>query len=205
MEEKDVYAELSSIRDLMERSSKFISLSGLSGVLAGVYALAGAGWAYWLMKNHSWFNLGNVYVKEPDILMQLFLIALGVLIFSIITCLWLTMRKAKSRNENVWNPVSRRMLVAIAVPLITGGLFIGILLMKGDYIAIASACLIFYGLSLVAGSQYTFSEVKWLGICEIVLGLIALFLPGNSLILWALGFGLLHILYGSIMYFKYER
>jgi hypothetical protein len=70
---------------------------------------------------------------------------------------------------------------------------------------IASALLIFYGLALVAGSEFTYTEVKWLGIAEILLGLIALCIPAYGLLLWAIGFGLLHILYGSIMYFKYER
>lgn len=203
MEEKDVYAELSSIRDLMERSSKFISLSGLSGVLSGIYALAGAGLAYMLIKDH--FNKEGPYMNEPGIFWQLFLIALTVLVLSIVTSYWLTMRKAKLRNENAWNPVSRRLLAASGIPFFTGGLFIGILLLKGEYTPIAAASLIFYGLALVAASQYTFNEVKWLGICEILLGLLALILPGDGLILWAIGFGLLHILYGSIMHFKYER
>ncbi len=205
MEEKEVYAELSSIRDLMERSSKFISLSGLSGILVGVYALLGAGLAYMVIKNHSWFNLDGQNYTEPDILMQLFLIAFAVLVLSIMTSFWLAMRKAKRRNENVWNPVSKRLLVASDIPFLTCGLFIAILLLRGEYPPIASACLIFYGLALVAGSQYTFNDVKWLGIGEILLGLLALFFPGYGLIFWTIGFGLLHILYGSIMYYKYER
>jgi len=97
------------------------------------------------------------------------------------------------------------MLTAIAIPMITGGLFIGILLLKDVYTPIASASLIFYGLSLVAGSQYTYDDVKWLGIGEIILGLLALLSPGYGLIFWAIGFGVLHIIYGAIMHFKYER
>lgn len=205
MKEKDVYAELSSIRDLMERSSKFISLSGLSGVLAGAYALAGAGLSYWLIKNLSGLNPEEADVIRPLIFWQLFIIALAVLVFSILTACWLSMRKANSRKENVWNPVSRRLIAAMGVPLFTGGLFILIMLAKGEYTLIAPACLIFYGLALVAGSHYTYIDIKWLGICEILLGLLALILPGEGLILWAIGFGLLHIIYGSIMHFKYDR
>ena len=204
MEQKDVFAELSSIRQLMERSSKFISLSGWSGILAGVYALAGAGWSYMLLKNHSGIIDSDHDISDPMI-RQFSLIALAILILSAVTAYWLSMRKAKSRNENIWNPVSRRLLTASGIPFFTGGLFIVIMLLKGDYTSIASASLIFYGLALVAGSQYTFNEVKWLGICEILLGLLALILPGNGLLIWSIGFGLLHILYGSIMHYKYER
>ena len=89
--------------------------------------------------------------------------------------------------------------------MITGGLFVSILLLKGEYTTIAPACLLFYGLALVAGSQFTFHEVRWLGIVEILLGLIALLYPAYGLLLWALGFGVLHIVYGTMMYFKYER
>lgn len=205
MKEKDVYAELSSIRDLMERSSKFISLSGLSGILAGVYALAGAALGYWLISNFPASNSIGSYMDEPLIFWQLFIIALTVLVFSIFTACWLTMKNARAKDENVWNPVSRRLLAAIAVPLLTGGIFILIMLAKEDYTMIAAACLIFYGLALVAGSHYTYNDVKWLGLFEILLGLIALALPLYGLIIWAIGFGLLNILYGSIMHFKYDQ
>ncbi|HEY1009849.1 MAG: hypothetical protein ACO1NS_13725 [Daejeonella sp.] len=205
MKEKDVYAELSSIRDLMERSSKFISLSGLSGILAGIYALIGAAVGYWLISKFSAGEAGISYSTEPFLFWQLFIIALAVLSFSIFTACWFTMKNARAKNENVWNPVSRRLLSSIAVPLITGGLFILIMLAKGNYSLIASACLIFYGLALVSGSHYTFSDVRWLGIFEILLGLIALALPVYGLVIWAIGFGLLNILYGSIMHFKYDQ
>jgi hypothetical protein len=205
MQEKDVYAELASIRTLMERSSKFISLSGLSGILAGVYALAGARMAIRIITNH--FEIGSPPENVQVIIWPLILIALLVVVLSAVTSYWLTARKARRRNENVWNPVSRRLLVASGIPFITGGLFISGLLVREEYSLIPAACLIFYGLALIAASEYTFTEVKWLGICQILLGLVATVLPGpiDGLIAWTVGFGLLHILYGFIMHFKYER
>ena len=203
MKEKDVHAELTSIRELMERSSKFISLSGLAGILVGLYALAGARLGFRAMENLSGLPKDDPAVKDAALFLSL--VALAVLVLSLVTAYWLTARKAKKGNENVWNPVSRRMLAAIAFPMITGGLVIGILLMKQEYAFISSASLLFYGLALVAGSQFTLSDVRWLGIGEILLGLLALVMPHYSVILWTIGFGVLHILYGIIMYFKYER
>lgn len=203
MKEKEVYEELSSIRELMERSSKFISLSGLSGILAGLYALVGAWFAFRIMDTTT--IPVNADGSEPALPWSLILIAKIVFVLSVVTGYWLSSRKAKSRNENIWNPVSRRLLVAVAIPMITGGLFVSILLLNGEYTTIAAICLLFYGLALVAGSHYTFHEVWWLGIVEILLGLIALLYPEYGLLLWAVGFGVLHILYGTIMYFKYER
>ena len=203
MQEKDIYSELSSIRNLMERSAKFISLSGLSGIMAGVYALIGALLGYKTVYLHNGgLRYREYLVNDSTVLWKLSLIAIGVLILSILTGIWLTIRQARKKGENFWNPVSRRLLMNMSVPLVTGGLFILILLLRGDYGIIASACLIFYGLALVAASHYTFTDVKWLGLCEIILGLLAALFPGYGIVFWVIGFGLLHILYGSIMHFK---
>jgi len=204
MEEKDVYAELSSIRNLMERSTKFISLSGLSGVLAGVYALIGAALAYLLIRNYPDEDPYG-FLQDPKIIAQLCAIAAVVLVLSILTACLLTMRNARHKQAQVWNPVSKRLLSAMCIPLFTGGLVILIMLAKEQYALVAAACLIFYGLSLAAASIYTYNEVKWLGICEVLLGLIALMVPEQGLLLWTLGFSLLHLLYGGIMYYKYDR
>ncbi|WP_207425832.1 hypothetical protein [Pedobacter sp. SYSU D00535] len=206
MKENDIYSELSSIRHLMERSTKFISLSGLSGILAGIYALIGAFIGYKMVYTpNSRMRFRDVYVNDPLVWWPLLLVALVILVLSLSTGLWLTVRQARKTGESAWNPVSRRLLLNMAVPLITGGLLILILLFRGYYGIVSSACLVFYGLALVAGSQYTFSDVKWLGLCEILLGLLAALLPGYGLLFWVIGFGVLHILYGSIMHFKYNQ
>jgi hypothetical protein len=200
MKDKDVLDEISSIKNIMERSTKFISLSGLSGILAGVYALIGACAAYQII--HS---AGFIRSDDHTVNMQLFVIAVAVLLLSIGTGVWLTSRNARRKGQTVWNQSSRALLKNGILPLLAGGCFILILLSRGDYDIISPSCLIFYGLALAAASQYTYGDVKWLGISEIVLGLLAVLLPGFGLIFWAMGFGVMHILYGSIMYFKYDR
>lgn len=206
MEEKEIYTELNSIRNLMERSAKFISLSGLSGIMAGIYALIGAGLGYYMVYGpSSGLQYRNNYINEPEIIWRLFYIATLVLLLSLATGIWLTLRKAGRKNQNVWNPASKNLLISMAIPLFTGGLFILILLFRGYYGVIAPASLIFYGLSLVAASHYTYTDVKWLGVLEILLGLFATLLPGYGIVFWTIGFGVLHIVYGSIMHFKYDR
>lgn len=202
MEEKDLVAEISSIRNIMERSTRFISLSGLSGVMAGIYAMVGAYLAYKLlyMGDDSATRVGYDEVIRD----QLFLLAVVVLAFSISTGILLTVRKANRKGQSVWNQSSRSLLINGAIPLVTGGVFVLILMSRGYFGVISSACLIFYGLALVSASQYTFGDVKWLGLLEIALGLAAAALPGWGLLFWAIGFGVLHIIYGTVMHFKYD-
>lgn len=206
MEEKDIHSELASIRSMMERSSRFLSLSGLSGVISGIYALIGAFIGYRLViEKYGSLTISDSYLDNPLIYHQLLLIAGIILLLSILTCLILSIREAKKKGENYWNPVSKRLIISMATPLFTGALFIIILLLKAEYNLIASSSLIFYGLSLISASQFTFSDVKWLGFCQITLGLLAALIPESGLWFWVFGFGFLHIIYGAFMHFKYNR
>jgi general stress protein CsbA len=212
VKENEIQDELTSIRTMMERSSKFISLSGLSGVLAGIYALIGAAIAWWYTFQSDYFSLRNAasYSDATDGSLygnwqQLALTGIIVFIASIATGVYLTMRKAKQKGQSVWGRASRQLLFNLAVPLITGAILVLILIFRGYYSVVASTTLIFYGLALVNASNVTYNDIKYLGIIEIALGLLAACLPGYGLWFWAIGFGILHIVYGSIMHFKYDR
>jgi len=203
-EKKEIQDDIASIRSLMERSSKFISLSGLAGILAGVYALTGAAAAFYLIREP--LNYQQIpFLHLVSILPYLIGIALVVLIASLATGVLLTYRKAKRKGQPIWGKTSRELLFNMAIPLVTGGLLILILLYRGYFGLVAPASLIFYGLALLAAGNFTFSDVKILGISEIILGLITACLPGYGLLLWAIGFGVLHIVYGWVMYIKYDR
>jgi hypothetical protein len=198
--------DLASIRTMMERTVKFISLSGLSGVLAGIYALAGAALAYIILYYPaSPFHYRVNSVNDSTTLWKLIAIAIVVLIASISTGLLLSHKKAKKHGLSLWTPASRRLMINLAIPLVTGGSFILIMLYNGHFGLAAPASLIFYGLALIQGSSHTFEEVRYLGLSEIILGLIAALFPGLGLVFWALGFGILHIVYGAIMYNRYDK
>ncbi len=201
MKDQQYIDQLKDIRTIMDRSSRFISLSGLSGVLAGIYAILGAFLAHYIIhyRNHPYITPESAEFK------QLIAIAAAVMVLSISTAAILSARKAKKSGEKAWNKSSRRLLINLFIPLTTGGIF-GILLMREElYGLIAPVTLIFYGLSLVNASRYTLETLRSLGILFIILGLINTAFPAYSLFFWTLGFGLLHILYGTIMYLKFDR
>jgi hypothetical protein len=195
--------EISDIRRIMERSSRFLSLSGLSGIAAGLCAIIGAWLADRLLHD---FRNSHKTSEDFDVL-QLQLLGLAVIVFvtAVASAFFFTWRKAKSQGLPVWDHTSRRLFWNLIIPLISGGLFILAMLQHGEWIFVSSACLIFYGLALVNGSKYTLHEIRWLGLMEIVLGLVNTQYPGYGLYFWALGFGVLHIIYGAMMWWKYER
>ncbi len=200
---EDYQKDIESIRQLMERSVKFISLSGLSGILAGIYALLGALAAYLLIP----YPLAPItygVLSDQHIILQLLGIALAVLLASLLTGFALSSRKARKAGVKLWDATSRRLTFNLAIPLVTGGLFIFILLLSDHYAIIAPSFLIFYGLALLNASPNLYEEVRYLGYTEILLGLVCALIPRYGLAFWAVGFGVLHILYGAVMYKKYD-
>jgi hypothetical protein len=198
---------LQDIRKMMQRSSRFISLSGLSGIAAGVWALVGAYFA------HKWIdNSNDAYLQEGfnsdsfyQLKLNLFLLAVAVLALALLTAFYFTWRRAGRNNLPLWDHTAKLLTVNMMIPLVTGGLFILTLFQYSEWRFIAPACLIFYGLALVNGSKYTLSDIRYLGILEIILGLINTQFLFKGLYFWALGFGVLHIIYGFLMWWKNER
>ncbi len=192
--------DIQDIKKMMDRSSQFLSLSGLSGVMAGIYALAGA---YAAKKVYD-ANYGRYITFESYAFKQILLIAAAVLVLSVTTAAILTYRKARKDGETIWNSTSKRLAVNFLIPLCTGGIF-AVLLVKNQYYGlIAPIMLIFYGLSLINASKYTVRDVRYLGLTIIVIGLFCTAYMGYGLEFWALGFGVCHIIYGTVMHFKYD-
>jgi hypothetical protein len=192
--------DLKTIRVMKEKSSEFLSLSGLSGVMTGITAIVGAAFAYFFLLQDP-ANLGLNSIQEIGILLT---DAIVVILVSIGFVLFFSLKKARKNKQKLFNNVSLRILYKLAVPMVTGGIFALIFLYRGDVEILASITLIFYGLALVNASKYTYYEIYSLGIVEIVLGLAAAIFLYYGIILWTIGFGICHIVYGLIIYKKYD-
>ncbi len=189
--------DLKAIRKIMEESSRFLSLNGLSGVFAGVFALIGYAVAAYLTGEKT--NL-----PESALKLYLFIDAMLVLTAALGVSVLLALRKAARRETPLWNPTTRRMLVNLAIPLISGAIMILVFYLNADYGYIIPAMLVFYGLALVSAGKFTFGEIQYLGGFQVLTGLFAAFFPEYGFVSWAFGFGILHILYGVIMHRKYR-
>jgi len=201
--------DLKAIRKIMEESSRFLSLSGFSGISAGLTAIAGALVAYFFILDNGSIHfeeyLSNLSDKETfSIRWQLMADAAIVLVISVLLSLYFSLKKAKREGKNFLTLTSKRLLINLLIPLVTGGVFIIVLLFQNNIQLIVPCFLIFYGLALVNAGKFTFEEIFYLGLFEIITGLVAAFIPDLSLIFWIIGFGILHIIYGLTMYRKYE-
>lgn len=197
------------IRKLMEESSRFLSLSGLSGIIAGVTGLAGAivahliitgrtPYADWYLRPLAGGETGNAIV------LNLFAAMGIVLIVAFTGAVVLSTRKARKSGLNAWTPVTRRMLVSLLIPLAAGGLFILFTVKTVPANVTAASSLVFYGVAMMSAGKFTFGEIHWLGVLEVVTGLVCLLLPQWTIIVWATGFGVIHIAYGLFMHLRYR-
>lgn len=205
--EQDYIRDIAEMRSMMERTTKFMSLSGLAGVMAGIYALSGAYLAYRyfgfdpVSQDFRYTEMAEGSAGSPAIL----LLAIAVLVLALGTAIFLSYKKANRRGEKLWNPTSRRLLINMSIPLFSGGILILILLSKGLGELSAGLSMIFYGLSLYTAGKFTYEDIRSLGLIQIVLGLLGTYFIEYSLIFWAFGFGVLHIVYGIYMHYRYER
>ncbi|UOQ78236.1 hypothetical protein MUN84_06520 [Hymenobacter sp. 5516J-16] len=206
----DPLVQLTEIRAIMERSSRFISLSGLSGVGAGVVALVGAAVGHWYLQQR-YPNAGYLRLLQstPEerrlVLPYLLLLAVGIIGVALAVAMFFTVRRARRAGQPLWSALGRRLALSLMIPLVAGGLFCLALFVEGAVGMVVPGLLLFYGLALLNASKYTLDEIRWLGLTEIGLGLVLVLIPGLGLAFFALGFGLGHIGYGLLMYNRYER
>ncbi|TFD98935.1 hypothetical protein E2605_02285 [Dysgonomonas capnocytophagoides] len=188
--------DLRYIRSTMEKSSKFLTLSGISGVAAGCVALVGAMIAYKIV-----YDSLSV---TGSMLTDLFILSALVLILSVALGVYFSWRKARKSGVKLFNGVSFGLFRDGGIPLVIGGVFCIILLYNDCPSLVATTMLIFYGIALIGFGARSYSDIRVLGACEILLGFIAGFIPQYGLLIWTIGFGLLHIIYGAYMYLKYD-
>lgn len=199
------------IRNLMERSSRFSSLSGLAGVVVGILALGAILAAYLLLGitplEQGYYTLLNN--ESPIAGYTIFTLLAAdfgfVLLLSLLTGIYMSARKARKQNLPAWDATAKRMLLNLFIPLVTGGIYCLILLYHGQRALVLPATLLFYGLALLNASKYTINDIRYLGVLEVGLGLIASYFTDYGLLFWAFGFGILHIIYGISIYFTYEK
>ena len=205
MEKETYLQDLKEIRNIMDRSSRFISLSGLSGVSAGIIALAGAAFAYRFLYIHEDYLGYRMVLLTDEIIFKL--VALGIIMFvlAIGGGIYFTQLKAKKKQAKLWDKPTKKLIINLLIPLGTGGVLCLIFLLRGYIGLVAPFTLIFYGLGLVNASKYSFDELRSLGILEVILGLAATVFIGYGILFWAVGFGVLHIVYGLMMHYKYDR
>ena len=206
-EQEDYIRDIEEVRSMMERSSKFLSLSGLAGIMAGIYALGGAyvAWKYYGFNPQEIISNTIKGGSLPAGLLGVISLAIIVLVLAIGTAVFLSFQKASKKGEKFWNPTTERVLINLTIPLIAGGIFTLILISQGLIGLVAPSTLIFYGLAQFNASQFTYGEMRSLGLVHIVLGLIGSYFVEYGLLCWAIGFGLVHIIYGIYIHFRYER
>lgn len=202
--EKNYIQDIAEIRSMMERSSKFLSLSGWAGAMAGIYALIG----FYIVNSILDFNptliLYDTIDSFPNI-NYVFVTAILVLVLAVATAVYLSYKRAVKIGESIWNSTSKRLLTDMGIPLAVGGILILIFISKNLIGLIIPFTLLFYGLALYNTSKFTYNEVKYLGIIQMMLGIIALYFIEYSIYLWAFGFGIVHIIYGVYLHYRYER
>ena len=187
---------VNEIKELMEKSSRFVSLSGFTAIIAGIYALAGA------------CTVAHVLTPDTRLIVALqtsIVVAALVFVASAITAIILSYYKSKRISQKFFSRLTYRALWHFVLPLFAGGVLCLSMLWNGYYGILSSAMLVFYGLAQVNVSKYSYASLAWLGYAFILLGIVDSIVGGHSLLFWSIGFGGFHIIYGILFYICIEK
>lgn len=202
MNNNEAINTLNEIKDLMKKSSRFQTISGLSIIIIGIYASIVSLGAWLLLGDHepySWLPSWSLdlSINTPTRTWVAILCALALVVVSFGTVCIMSYAKTKRQNHQFsFDQTVRRPLLHFFVPAVTGGLLCLAMLLQGHYGLTSSFMLVFYGLALINCSHYTTSSIALLGYGELLLGIIDCFLISHGILFWFLGFGLWHIVFG---------
>jgi hypothetical protein len=201
--------DVQDIKRMMQRSSRFTSLSAWSFVGAGAVALISAaiGRYIFFVPYYRSYNTRGTFIASDfaELKTQLIGLAFATLLVAGGVAALFTWFKARRQGQSLWEYSSRQAAWQFAVPMVAGAVFLLGMLQYDEWRFVAPGCLLFYGLSMVAASRFTLGAVRWLGFGMILLGLINLFYIGYGMYFWTIGFGALHIVFGLLVWLRYER
>ena len=189
-QEKEHLQAIQEIKTMMERSTRFSSISGKAGIVVGILAVI-------VFAGIHWFDVTSVT--------YMFVVMVGTLVVALSIGLYLSIAKAKNEGTAIFDTTAKRFLVQFFIPLFVGGILCLIFACQNQIGYIPAMMLIFYGFALVHASKFSLDTIKNLGYLEIVAGLIAATFTQYGMWCWVFGFGVLHIIYGFIIYTKYEK
>ena len=201
MDNKEALNTLKNIREMMEKSSRFLMLSGTSAILIGIYACIAATLAATMI-----YGDHGILATDFRLLPALVGLAILLIVLSLATAAMMSARKAKRMNQRlVFDRTARRFLWNFFLPLVAGGILCLSCLLQGQFGQLSAFMLILYGIALINSSAYTYSTSRYLGYAELLLGLADCFVSAHPLLFWTIGFGLFHILYGIFFQLKYGK
>ena len=214
MEPSQPEKDISLIKNLMEKSSKFSNLSGYAIATTGLLALLGAVFVYFDLG----ISISEKYISYAELINQtgnanstytkikLLVIIASLILLTSLLILYVTAKLKSERHDiNLFNSSFSRALKSLFIPVLSGGIFCGFLILHKMYGLVAPATLIFYGLGLISASKYSYNELELLGYLELLLGTIASYYMGSGLLFWMIGFGIGHIVLGFFIHYKYDK
>ncbi len=175
--------DLSFIRNTMERAATVTSVPGLGGVVMGVTAVIAAAFASQRATPAEWIA---VWLAEA-------VIALGVGGMTMV-------RKAEAQGTPLRTRAGRLFAGAFVPPILAGAVLTAALYQAGLTVLLPGAWLLLYGTAVTAAGAFSVRAVPVMGVCFMVLGAAAFFLPRSSGdLLMAIGFGGLQIGFGAFI------
>lgn len=184
---REAEENLRVIRALMERSTKYSTFSGVSGVVAGLASIVGC-----IVTR----SLGPDPARFPAAFLVIWT---AVIIVAVGADFVLMKRRAARVGKHVISRLGKQMVMASAPGLGAGAVLTLYMLQHNMLGDIYPFWMLAYGIAVAATGLFSQREVSILGAAFLITGAATLFAPGIGLEMMAATFGGFHIVYGLAM------
>lgn len=175
------------IHATMERAAGFSAVPGWGGVMMGLTALLAAGVAHPLRFTEMWLK---VWLAAAVVATAIGLAAIVL--------------KARRSGMPLAGPAGRKFALALSPAIGAGAILTFVLYRNGSIRDLPGCWLLLYGTAVTSGGALSVRVVPMLGLSLMALGVAALAAPavwGDAFL--ALGFGVLHIVFGIVIARRY--
>ena len=181
----------------MQQNSSYFSLSGLSGILVGIYGLLTVYMVHMLTSTYGDGFDGSSQLPIALLEIGILVLAVVMILVALITLRIRAKRSAKKHNEKLWSPFSKKLRFHTLILLLLFIVILAVVANKGYYSIITPLMLLLYGIFLLNLSRLV-GRLRYLAFAELILATIAYFIYDKELLFLGLGFGIFHIIYGIV-------
>jgi len=177
---------LKYIRQTLERAGEFTAVPGKGGVLMGLVAVLAA----------------QVAKRQPGASGWLTIWMLAAVIAMSIGLAGATLKSRRFQMPLFSGP-GRKFIAGFAPGILAGAVLTAVLYRAGVPGFLPGVWLLLYGAAVLAGGSASVRVVPMMGACFMFAGTVALLLPGWNDVLLPVGFGGLHLIFGTVIWTKY--
>jgi len=175
-----------------------LSLHGKTGVIVGIFSLL---FIYFIQYFTGEFSHSNgIFSVLPISFVEVILVGISIIfiLISYLLVVFINKRRRKKHHLTGWEVSSKKIRLTFLIHIIIGGILLFFYLKYGYLKYIIPTSILLYGVACIIVNKFTIGKTNILGVFFLINTVISFLAPNYQFQLWAVSFGVYHIIYGIV-------